>query len=110
MALPVLQRETALWDPFREFADLHQRMGQLMQSVLGAFDGAISAAPWSPLADVEETDDAYLVQIDLPGVRRDDVTVEVIATSSPSTVRSRSGSAPAWCVTAPAATASSTTG
>ncbi|KWX05120.1 Hsp20/alpha crystallin family protein [Carbonactinospora thermoautotrophica] len=78
MALPVLQRETALWDPFREFADLHQRMGQLMQSVLGAFDGAISAAPWSPLADVEETDDAYLVQIDLPGVRRDDVTVEVI--------------------------------
>jgi HSP20 family protein len=29
------------------------------------------------LADVEETDDAYLVEIELPGVKRDDVSVEV---------------------------------
>lgn len=30
-----------------------------------------------PLADVEEADDAYLVDIELPGVRREDVTIEV---------------------------------
>ncbi len=32
---------------------------------------------FTPLADLEETDDAYLVEIELPGVKRDDVSVEV---------------------------------
>ena len=32
---------------------------------------------WTPLADVSETDDAYLVEVDLPGVKRDDIDVEV---------------------------------
>lgn len=30
-----------------------------------------------PLADVEESDDAYIVDVELPGVRRDDVTIEI---------------------------------
>ncbi len=30
-----------------------------------------------PLADVEESDDAYTVEIELPGVKRDDVSVEL---------------------------------
>jgi len=30
-----------------------------------------------PLADIEESDDAYLVDIELPGVRREDVTLEI---------------------------------
>ena len=30
-----------------------------------------------PLADVEESDDAYIVDVELPGVRRDDVSIEL---------------------------------
>lgn len=31
---------------------------------------------WSPFpVDIEETDDAYIVEIDLPGVARDDITL-----------------------------------
>jgi len=32
---------------------------------------------FSPLADLEETDDAYLVEVELPGVKKHDVAVEI---------------------------------
>ncbi|MDQ4090659.1 MAG: Hsp20/alpha crystallin family protein [Actinomycetota bacterium] len=34
---------------------------------------------FTPLADVEETDDAYLAEIELPGIGSDDLSVEVAA-------------------------------
>ena len=47
------------WDPFTEFEDLYQRMGQLMTS---GFEGIWQplAQAWAPLADLSETDDAYI--------------------------------------------------
>ena len=32
---------------------------------------------FTPLADVEETDDAYIVEVELAGVKQEDVSVEV---------------------------------
>jgi HSP20 family protein len=32
---------------------------------------------WAPPVDLEETDDVWVVEADLPGVRKGDVTVEV---------------------------------
>jgi len=80
MTLPVLRSNTAagapaVYPPLREFAQLQQRMTDLLSAVL---DGSpLTGAGWTPLADVTETDDAYLVEIDLPGVDRKDLTVEV---------------------------------
>jgi HSP20 family protein len=64
------------WDPFSEFEDLYQRMGQLMTS---AFDGMWQplAQSWAPLADVSETQDSYIAEVELPGVRKDDISVEL---------------------------------
>jgi HSP20 family protein len=65
----------ARWDPFAEFEDLYQRMGQLMTS---AFDGGSLWAPaWAPLADLSETDEAYVAEVELPGVKKDEVSIEV---------------------------------
>jgi HSP20 family protein len=58
------------WDPFRVMEDLYDRMGQLMQGYLA--DPAV--ASYAP-ADIEETDDAYLVEVDLPNVRPGDVDI-----------------------------------
>jgi HSP20 family protein len=65
-------------DPSREFEDIYDRMGQLMTMAFGdlAFVPALSA-PWTPLADISETDDAYVIEVELPGVNRDQVNVDV---------------------------------
>ncbi len=56
---------------------MQHRMNQLMSTMLGTDLLPGVAGAWTPLADVTETDDAYLVEIDLPGVDRKDLTVEV---------------------------------
>jgi HSP20 family protein len=35
-------------------------------------------AGWSPLVDIEEQDDAYVLEAELPGVKREDVNIEVV--------------------------------
>jgi len=68
MALPAMRTAGAVrrLDPFRDFDRL--------------FDGLV--ARWdeqlfTPAADVSETEQEYVLDIELPGVRREDVTVEV---------------------------------
>ena len=81
MPLPVLRRDGSpqplrRWEPFRELEELHERMGQLMENVWSG-DGLDDARIWSPLVDIEETEDAWVVEAELPGVKRHDVNVEV---------------------------------
>ena len=82
MTLPALRSSRSLgrWDPFREFEDLYSEMGRWMDSVFGRVDGAPAARTWAPLADLTETEDAYLVEVDLPGVKRDDLTIDLTGT------------------------------
>ena len=80
MALPVRRRQSSpqplqRWDPFRELEYLSERMAQLVRGTNGESDGAEAA--WSPLADITETDDAWIIEADLPGVDADHVNVEL---------------------------------
>src|SRR5579875_3442625 len=73
------------WDPFRELDEVSERMRRLLDET---FAGTLATPPlagpgwagpgwsglgWSPLVDVEETDDAYIVEADLPGAKPGDV-------------------------------------
>ncbi len=78
-ALPVRRggRNTMVVNPSREFEDVYDRMGQLMNVVFGLPPAVLADMPWVPLADLSETDDAYVVKAELPGVGKDQVSVEV---------------------------------
>lgn len=65
-------------NPSREFEDIYNRMGQLMNLALGDFSMLETAdMPWSPMADFRETDDAYVINAELPGVHRNQVSIQV---------------------------------
>lgn len=79
MALPATRSDTApqtreAWDPFREFSDLQRQMHQLLDNLWSARAAGDSA--WSPPVDIEETDDAWTVEADLPGVKKDDIHLD----------------------------------
>jgi HSP20 family protein len=59
-------------DPF--LAGPLRLMDELMRT---AGTGGNGVTGFTPLVDVHETEDEYLVKVDLPGVKADDVNVEV---------------------------------
>jgi HSP20 family protein len=79
MALPVRRREAATtstpqrWGSFQELEQLQEATAQLMQSVLAGD----AVAAWSPPVDIEETEDAWIIEAELPGAASDDINVEV---------------------------------
>jgi HSP20 family protein len=66
-------------DPYREMEDINTRFGQLIQSFFQDSPGMPSAGAWSmlPAVDIEETDDAYIVDVDMPNVNPDDVMLDL---------------------------------
>jgi HSP20 family protein len=56
-------------EPFGEFAQMWERMGQFLEST--------GEGGWVPAVETEESDDAYLVRAELPGMKSDDVDVEL---------------------------------
>src|SRR4051794_39627414 len=59
------------------FAEIDQLTSQLQSFFAGTGMSSALDDVLTPLADIEETEDAYILDIELPGVRRDDISVEV---------------------------------
>src|SRR5256885_1357240 len=60
----------------REMEDINRRYGDLIQTFFSDPIGLIGTAVTPPV-DIEETDDAYVVDVDLPSVRPEDVNIEM---------------------------------
>jgi HSP20 family protein len=65
------------WDPFREL-DLFRGWPSLRSLAgLRGDEGLPSFARWSPSMDVSESDNQYVVTVELAGAKKDDVQVEM---------------------------------
>jgi HSP20 family protein len=82
MAVPVRRTTTVSpqplqrWQPFSELEHLQEHMDRLMQSVWSPL-GTGNGGAWMPVSDIEETEDAWIIEAELPGVDRKDVNVEL---------------------------------
>lgn len=67
------------WDPFREMEEMLTRYDMPnLRSRLGMRRGAhepMTVADWTPPVDVSETDTEFLIQVELPEMRREEVHV-----------------------------------
>lgn len=69
------------WTPWMGLADMKNELDRVMSEAARkgrAPSGVCEKAYfWAPSADVLETADAYIITVELPGVEREDVAVEV---------------------------------
>ena len=67
-------------EPLSEFEQMTERMRRMLDQTFGGFAWGppTEAGGWSPLVDIEEQDDAYVLEAELPGVKREDVNIEVV--------------------------------
>jgi HSP20 family protein len=67
------------WTPRTELETLRHEMERLFERAFPkAFGYETEVEPgWRPGLDVRETEDAYVVETDLPGMAAEDITVEV---------------------------------
>jgi HSP20 family protein len=67
-------------EPSGELEQFNDRMRRMLEQTFAGFSGTADGAKhgWSPLVDIEEQDDAYVLEADLPGVHREVVKVEQV--------------------------------
>ncbi len=67
------------WDPFRELEDVSNRLNRVFGRPLSRVEPneMFTVADWTPSADISETDTAYLIKAEIPGVNKEDVKVTI---------------------------------
>jgi HSP20 family protein len=71
----------AQWNPMPDLMRMREAMSRLTQPLMGPGDGEEGTwgqATWMPPADIYETEDAYVLEVELPGFTREDVDVELV--------------------------------
>ena len=66
------------WEPLRELSSLQSEMNRLFNTAVDN-PGATSGAPlrrWIPAMDLVEGPDSFVLRADLPGMKKDDVSIE----------------------------------
>ncbi|HTN95199.1 MAG TPA: Hsp20/alpha crystallin family protein [Gallionella sp.] len=68
------------WDPVRELEDLSTRLNHIFGRALARTETGkelLAVADWAPSVDISETDSAYLIKGEIPGVKKEDVKVTI---------------------------------
>lgn len=65
------------WEPGREVDSLQSEVNRVFDAFFGGSGSASRARRWVPPMDLVETDDHLVLRADLPGMKREDVDIEI---------------------------------
>ena len=68
--------EVVRTDPFAEFEHMAHQLSTMWDPWRRLFE-PLAMEGFTPLADVEETDDTYVVEVELPGIKKEEVNIEL---------------------------------
>ncbi|MCH7826827.1 MAG: Hsp20/alpha crystallin family protein [Bacteroidetes bacterium] len=68
------------WNPTSDLFNLEKEFNKMFNKfgISRADEDAYENAVWSPLADISEDDDKYVIKLDLPGIDKKDVKLSFI--------------------------------
>src|ERR1700716_181317 len=65
------------WEPFREMKNALRRFSPLYMPDHGVARDESTTKNWIPLANISESENEYLIRIEIPGVKKEDVKIAV---------------------------------
>lgn len=68
------------WDPWRNLSFLQDRINRMFWEAFPeprGEDDEVSLGTWFPAVDIHETDEAIVLQAELPGLKKEDIEIEV---------------------------------
>lgn len=74
-------RPRSSWLSSSPIRTLREDVNQLINRLSSEWDGQLMNAEFSPACDLSETAEAYQVRLDVPGIKPDDITVQVTGDS-----------------------------
>lgn len=69
------------WDPFRELSTLQDRINRVFSEQRTSGEAEGTGKTWSPVVDILESESDLVVRAELPGIKREDIDVEVTSES-----------------------------
>ncbi len=72
--------ELLRWDPFREMEELRARIDRLFEEFIGSWrqrEFAATPRSWLPPVDIYDDGEALVVEMDLPGLRKEDIEISI---------------------------------
>jgi len=66
------------WEPFDAFTNMQSRINSLFDEALDRANGHTQAYSrvWGPPVDILESRDSYLIRAELPGMKKEEISVE----------------------------------
>lgn len=67
------------FQPFREMEDIQRQMNRLFDDMISPNHQDGVGLAFTPAAELDETDEAYLLNLEVPGLEPDDINIEATA-------------------------------
>ncbi len=76
-----MARGLRILDPWRDFGTLQERINRMFDETMRALSPQegeeLERGAWMPAVDIHETDDEYVVKADLPGLKKEDIQIDL---------------------------------